>query len=78
MNRLVHGLKGVCYSKKIESSWEQFSPVPTCLCPKYIKFCFKIWEKLEKIKMDVERLLLVLRACNTYGKWQVHVNNFWF
>ena len=32
-------IKGMWYLKKIESSCEQFSPVSTCLRPKYIKFC---------------------------------------
>ena len=41
------------------SSCEQFGPVSTCLCPKYMKFVFKIWEMIEKIKADVDRLLLV-------------------
>ena len=29
------------YLRKIGSSYEQISPVSTCLFPKYIKFCFQ-------------------------------------
>ena len=38
------------YSRKIESSWEQFNPVSTCLCPKYIKFCFRNLENVREEK----------------------------
>ena len=29
------------YLGKVASLCEKFSPVSTCLCPKYIKFCFQ-------------------------------------
>ena len=34
-------LKGVWYLRKVTSSCEQLRPVFTCLCLKYIKFCFR-------------------------------------
>ena len=47
--------------RKVASSCEKFGPVSTSLCPKYVKnFVFEIWEILEKIKTNVDRLLLVL------------------
>ena len=42
------------------SSCKQFGPVSTCECSKYIIFCFLNLKILEKIKADVDRLLLVL------------------
>ena len=29
------------YLKQVASLCKQFGPVSTCLCPKYIKFCFQ-------------------------------------
>ena len=34
-------IKGMWYLRKVASSWEQFDPVSTSLCPKYITLCFK-------------------------------------
>ena len=49
------------YLRKAASSCEQFGRVSTSLCPKYTSnFHFKIWEMVEKIKTDVDKLLLVL------------------
>ena len=41
IGQIIHGLKGMWYLRKVVSSCKQFGPVSTCLCPKYIKFCFK-------------------------------------
>ena len=46
---LYQVFKGMWYSKKIESSWEQFSPVSKCLCQKYIEFCF---QKMGNVRED--------------------------
>ena len=37
------------YLRKIESSCEEFGPVSTSLCPKYIKFCF---QNLGNVRVD--------------------------
>ena len=42
-------LKGMWYLRKVASSYEQFDPVSTFLCPKYIKFCF---QDLENCRED--------------------------
>ena len=34
-------LKGMWYLRKVANSYEQFGPVSTCFCPKYIKCCFQ-------------------------------------
>ena len=47
------------YLRKVASSCEQLGPVSKCLSPKYIKFCFKNLEIAEKMKTEVDRLLLV-------------------
>ena len=47
--------------RKVANLCEKFGGVSTCSCPKYIKrFVFTIWEMVEKIKTDADRLLLVL------------------
>ena len=33
------------YLRKLATSCQQFGPVSTCLCPKYIKFCYRNLEK---------------------------------
>ena len=38
------------YSRKIESSCEQFNLFSKCLCPKYIKFYFQNWGNVKKDK----------------------------
>ena len=37
--KVADPLKGMWYLRKVGSSCEQFGPVSTCLCPKYIRFC---------------------------------------
>ena len=43
----------------MEPSREQFIPVSTCLCPKYIKFCF---QNLGNVREDKNE-----RRCTTFG-----------
>ena len=62
------------YLRKVASSYEQYGPVSTCLCPKYINFFLKIWEMLEKMKTDVDRLLLILTLEKTFPKYFVWLN----
>ena len=48
------------YFRKVVSSCEQFGTVPTFFWTKYVKKKKNsFWEKVQKIKMDVNRLLLV-------------------
>ena len=47
------------YLGKIESSCEQFSPVSTCLCPRYIKFCFQ--------NLGIVREVKNWGRCTTFG-----------
>ena len=47
------------YLIKIVSLCEQLSSISTCLQPQYKNFVFEIWEMVEKIKTDLNRLLLV-------------------
>ena len=47
------------YLGKVASWCEELGPVSTCLYKKNtLNFIFKIWEVVEKMKMDVDRLLL--------------------
>ena len=34
-------LKGMWYLRKVVSSYEQYGPISTCLCPKDITFSFQ-------------------------------------
>ena len=49
------------YLRKVAISYEQYGPVSTCLCTKYIKCCFQNLRNGREDKNDVDRLLLVLR-----------------
>ena len=46
------------YLRKVAISCEQFGPVSTCVCPKYIKFFFQILGLNREDETDVDRLLL--------------------
>ena len=56
--------------RKLESPCEQFFPVSTCLCPKYIKFRF---QNLGKVREDKKGRKWTAFGFNNENKFSVYL-----
>ena len=64
--------------RKVASSCEHNLVQFLYICQKFIKFCFKIWKMVEKIKIDVDRLLCVSIMEKIARYILIELNFFWF
>ena len=64
------------YLWKVESSCEQFSPVSTCLCPKYIKCSFQNLENVREDKNGRRWTILILIMKNKFSVYFAKINLF--